>query len=177
MVQADSESVRKKVNLVLTIRSTYLSTIQPKQVSVQWSRSNKQSSTKSLPIGGENESIAKFNAKFACDAGLKYVEQSDTWLADINELTLICDDEKVGTCSFDIAPFIDQGTQSFKAEIQPEHYEVQTYNEVVLKGDCAAYPGAYLEFRVKVESKRRAPASTRSAVSAISGKSGSRVKP
>lgn len=76
-------------------------------MSVQWSRSNKQSSTKSLPIGGENESIAKFNAKFACDAGLKYVEQSDTWLADINELTLICDDEKVGTCSFDIAPFID----------------------------------------------------------------------
>ena len=99
--------MRKKVNLVMTIRSAYLSTSEPKQLSVKWSRSNKQLSTKSLPIGGENESIANFKSTFACDAGLKHVEETDTWLADINELTLFCGDEKVGSSSFDIAPLID----------------------------------------------------------------------
>ena len=120
MVEAESQKI--KVDLGLRVLTAYINVQEAKTVKVFWARGTQSVSSKTVQLDPANNCIAQINNKFNCRPSLRYTAHSDTWLPDVNTITLFCDEEKVAECKFDISRFLNQGNKTIKAEIQPESY-------------------------------------------------------
>ena len=160
MAQSFSGAERKKVNVMMEIKSASLPNVtSPKELKVTWARSNKQLPTKVKQIDAQN-TVAVFKDKFMCDAGLRYDAANNIWLPDLNDLTLYCGSDIVGVCKFDISQLIDVNPIVHKVVLKPETVqEESTPTEMVFKGNAEEYGNAYIEFVVKVGSNRATTAS------------------
>lgn len=74
----------------------------------------------------------------------------DQWKPDINMLKLCCSNKVIGVCTFNMSHYINKAPYNEKAYIKSESYQEQSEEERVLKGNAEQYPGAYIEFRLKV---------------------------
>lgn len=155
MVEATQTTERVKVNVVMEIRSACLPQVsQREEIKVIWSRSNKSVPTKTLAVD-EHNPVAQFKDKITCDAGLRYNASQDVWLADPNELTMMCGANRVGVCKFDISQLIDVSPVLHKVILRPEtDRHESSAREIIFKGDKESYGDAYIEFIVKVSSNQ-----------------------
>ena len=86
-------------------------------------------------------------------SGFKFDVSTQTFLPDISELTLFCEGQKVGTCTVDLAAYIDQQASFEKVIMAPA--ETDGHNVLAnhaLYGDAERFPGAFMKFRISVQS-------------------------
>ena len=84
-------------------------------------------------------------------SGFKFDTSTQTFLPDISELTLFCENQKVGACSVDFVHYIDKQPKIEKAVIAQDALRGNLGKKLLLVGDDARYPGAFITFRIKVE--------------------------
>ena len=82
---------------------------EPQDLYVSWSRHGKSIKSKKHTV--DNNIIeAVFKDRFSMMSGLRYDTSTQTFLPDISELTLFCENRKVGTCTVDLVQYIDART-------------------------------------------------------------------
>ena len=134
MVEA---SATVRVNINMSIKKAFVDVDGPKVIKALWARAQNSQETGHIRVD-ENNKIATFNSKFI-------LENTRLRAPDTSTLTLFCDDQKVGVCEFDISKFHNNGERKFTANIVAED-EDMSGDDVVLRGDAAGFPGAYIEF-------------------------------
>ena len=105
--------------------------------------------SKGLSVDHQNK-VARFGESFGTNASLWYNTRSGTWLPDDNQIILKCENRTVGVCDFDLVMMINKKSGLLRANIQPQSYQRRDESEYVLLGDTQEFPGAYVEFKVKV---------------------------
>lgn len=88
----------------------------------------------------------------------------DKWKPDVQMLKLYCGADHVGTCEFDIATYIGKNPKKEKALVKSENYQPSDADERFLRGNAAQYPGAFLEFKITVQTREIAKAKQAAAV-------------
>ena len=86
------------------------------------------------------------------NSGFKYDVSTNTFLPDISELTLFCEGKKVGTCTVDLASYIDKQASVetvYMSEVGSNH---NALTQKALYGDHVNFPGSFLKFRINVQS-------------------------
>jgi hypothetical protein len=84
------------------------------------------------------------------NSGFKFDTATQTYLPDISEVTLFCENKKVGTCIIDLAQYIDEPTKVEKAIMSGSEDPNSPVKHKVLNGDSSQYPGAFFTFKFKV---------------------------
>lgn len=85
-------------------------------------------------------------------SGLRFDTGTQTFLPDISEITLLCEEKRVGQCAIDFANYIDVTPKIEKAVIGSSRSATDaSLGHKVLIGDSKAYPGAFVTFKIKVE--------------------------
>ncbi len=82
---------KRKVAVTMEIKAAHVSVTQVQVLKVTWARSNKSLVTKGQSVDSQSRT-AIFKDKFSCDANLRYKEDEQMWLPDLNEITLECGD-------------------------------------------------------------------------------------
>ena len=85
------------------------------------------------------------------DSGFKFDAATQTFLPDFSEISLYCENQKVGSCVIDLVQYIDQKPKIEKVVIASEEAMHNALDHKVLIGDQNRYPGAFLTFKIKVE--------------------------
>ena len=65
--------------------------------------------------------MQKVDENFTGKPNFKYDQVKRTWLPDMNELAVYCNEEKVGSVNFDLASFINQTVQKNRLKMVPLH--------------------------------------------------------
>ena len=92
------------------------------------------------------------------NSGFKYDATTSTYLPDISELTLFCEGQKVGTCTVDLASYIDKKAVSEKAIMSEGDIMHLTGRHLI--GNHTQFPGAFLKFRIIVTQPVKAGAAS-----------------
>ena len=69
------------------------------------------------------------------NSSFKYNTATQTFLPDISEITLFCENQKVGTCAIDLVQYIDVTPVVEKVVIASEQAVSNAFNHKVLVGD------------------------------------------
>ena len=158
---------RKKLKIDITIASASVIVTEPQDLQVEWSRAGKSVRTKKHTVDTQIRE-AKFKDRFMMSSGFKFDVSTQTFLPDISELTLFCEGQKVGTCTVDLAGYIDQKPEVEKVIIKPaddagSHHALGNH---ALYGDTEKFPGAFMKFRIGVTSTEKSTSKNLSPTSA-----------
>ena len=85
-------------------------------------------------------------------SSFKYDSHTQTFLPDISEISLYCENQLVGTCAVDLVSYIDKQCKLEKVFITSSQAMHNAYDHKVLIGDQDRYPGAYVTFKIQVQS-------------------------
>ena len=110
---------------------------------VKWMRGTQSINTTKKNISAE-ESKVTFegkNARFKIQCSLYQNKETGEWREDKNSLTLVCGDDPVGKCDFNLPSYIGKEPKYETAMIVEADYQT-TGEERVLKGNATLYPGA-----------------------------------
>ena len=97
----------------------------------------------------------KFKDRFTMSSGFKYDVSTQTFLPDISELTLYCEGKKVGTCTVDLATYIDKHASFEKVLIMAAEAGHNALAQKALYGDVVQFPGAFMKFRISVQNTEK----------------------
>ena len=140
---------KRKLKIEIQIGSVHVSVTEPQDVWVEWTRHGKSIKTKKQTV--DTTTIEpKFRDRFSMSSGFKFDTATQTFLPDISELTLFCENQKVGTCAIDLVQYIDRQAKVEKVVIASENATHNALAHKVLIGNQERYPGAFVTFRIKV---------------------------
>ena len=78
-----------------------MSVQEPQDLYVEWTRHGKTVKTKKKTVD-RTITEPKFSDRFNMNSSFKYNTTTQTFLPDISEITLFCENQKVGTCAIDL---------------------------------------------------------------------------
>ena len=74
---------------------------EPQDLYIEWQRHGKSIRTKKQTVD-QNIVEPKFKDRFSMSSGFKFDVATQTFLPDISEITLFCENKKVGSCAIDL---------------------------------------------------------------------------
>ena len=98
---------KRKLKVEIQIGTAHVAVSQPQDLYIAWTRNGKSIKTKKQTVDATTVE-PRFKDRFAMNSGFRYDGYTQTFLPDISELTLYCENQKVGTCSIDLASYIDR---------------------------------------------------------------------
>ena len=142
-----------KKQVEIRVQKLHLPVTESKTIYVKLHRGKQAIAMQKKTVDQENNTV-EFTRKEACVKIFVnfMLNANGSYQADNSQLVLHSDDDTViGTCNFDLASYIDKDPVFEKAEIHDSESGQPTTAGTVLISDMAAnYPGAYLEFRITV---------------------------
>ena len=143
---------KERLNIEVKLVTAFVKVSKYVEVCVEWSRNAKTVRTKSVFL---DQNINK--GRFSKGANLKMPNTSfwrradGTWRPDWSILTLMTNEQEViGVCKINNADYCLKAKKGFKAMISNQE---DLSGKPVLLGDPVKYPGAYIEFKLTVQSK------------------------
>ena len=115
LARRDTAAVeRRKLKIDIIIQSAHVAVTEPQDLQIEWRRAGKSVRTKKQTVDHQLKE-PKFKDRFTMSSGFKFDAVTQTYLPDISELTLYCEGKKVGTCTVDLASYIDKKAEQEKA--------------------------------------------------------------
>ena len=110
--------IRKQaIEMRLIIKQAKVTVLDPeRKVRVELTRNGKKLSTDFKPVE-EETGLANIKQSFNQKIQESYDNESRHWIADVIELGVYYGDDLVGSCSFDLTRYIDQGGKNEKASM------------------------------------------------------------
>lgn len=142
---------KRKLKIMIVIGSAHVAVTEPQDLYVQWTRHGKSIKTKKQTV---DQTIVepKFRDKFGMSSSFRFDGHTQTFLPDISEISLFCENQLVGTCAIDLVSYIDKQSKLEKVFIASSQAMHNPYDHKVLIGDHNKYPGAYMTFKISVQS-------------------------
>ena len=119
---------------------------------VEWIRHGKSIKTKKQTVD-QNQIEPKFRDRFSMGSSFKFDSATQTFLPDISEISLYCENQLVGTCAIDLVSYIDKQAKLEKVFIASEKAAHNAFDMKVLIGDQDRYPGSFITFKIQVSSQ------------------------
>lgn len=110
---------KRRLKIEIQIGSAHVAVNEPQDLYVEWTRHGKSIKTKKQTVD-QTLVEPKFRDKFSMSSGFKYDTYTQTFLPDISEIALFCENQKVGACAIDLVQYIDRQSKLEKVVITSE---------------------------------------------------------
>ena len=110
---------KRRLKIEIQIGSAHVVVNEPQDLYVEWTRHGKSIKTKKQTVD-QTLVEPKFRDKFSMSSGFKYDTYTQTFLPDISEIALFCENQKVGACAIDLVQYIDRQSKLEKVVITSE---------------------------------------------------------